>query len=302
MRKLLNCLTSIAIAAHTTAQGASFSYTPTQPTANQVVSVQFSDVVAYSGFYVGPHAVTISGNDVRIDGCIDGGGFAVPGIYTKTVRLPRLPAGQYRVNYYRTICARFAPPYQLVGTWSLVILAAAPGDVVEEAPAIDVREYWHRTFDHYFFTADQAEMLAIETGRFSGWQAPPSAGRGFATFIESALGRVPVCRFFSVAFAPKSSHFYAAGQAECDSVKSNADWTYEGVVGYVYATIGGGVCPQGLPLYRLYNNGQGGAPNHRYTVDAFVRLEMIQDGWIPEGLGIGVVACVPASISAESHL
>ena len=48
-----------------------------------------------------------------------------------------------------------------------------------------------------------------------------------------------------------------------------------------------------VPLYRLYNNGSGGAPNHRYTTQADVRTQMIGQGWIPEGLGIGVVACVP---------
>ena len=50
-----------------------------------------------------------------------------------------------------------------------------------------------------------------------------------------------------------------------------------------------------VPLYRLYNNGQGGAPNHRYTIDPAIRTQMIGQGWIPEGNGPdGVFACVPA--------
>ena len=56
-----------------------------------------------------------------------------------------------------------------------------------------------------------------------------------------------------------------------------------------------GTCaPPSVPLYRLYNNGSGGAPNHRYTTQTDVRTQMIGQGWTPEGLGIGVVACVPA--------
>ena len=38
-------------------------------------------------------------------------------------------------------------------------------------------------------------------------------------------------------------------------------------------------CAAGLtPVYRLYNNGQGGAPNHRYTTDLTVRAQMIAQG------------------------
>ena len=48
----------------------------------------------------------------------------------------------------------------------------------------------------------------------------------------------------------------------------------------------------GLPLYRLYNDGMGGAPNHRYTTSLTVRAAMIEAGWIPEGSGIGVIGCV----------
>jgi hypothetical protein len=37
-----------------------------------------------------------------------------------------------------------------------------------------------------------------------------------------------------------------------------------------------GSCAAGLTLvYRLYNNGQGGAPSHRYTTDVTVRAQII---------------------------
>ena len=48
-----------------------------------------------------------------------------------------------------------------------------------------------------------------------------------------------------------------------------------------------------VPLYRLYNNGQGGAPNHRFAVDPTVRTSMIAAQWTPEDNGAdGVLACV----------
>jgi hypothetical protein len=49
-----------------------------------------------------------------------------------------------------------------------------------------------------------------------------------------------------------------------------------------------------MPGYRLYNNGQGGAPNHRYTTNFNVRGQMLAQGWVPEGLGPdGVETCAP---------
>ena len=56
-----------------------------------------------------------------------------------------------------------------------------------------------------------------------------------------------------------------------------------------------GNCPAGTrPVYRLYNNGQGAAPNHRFTTDLGTRAAMILvKGWIPEGYGVGVSMCSP---------
>jgi len=52
------------------------------------------------------------------------------------------------------------------------------------------------------------------------------------------------------------------------------------------------VCASGAPVYRLYNNGHGGAPNHRYTTNTAVRAQMLAQGWIPEGYGaLGVMMC-----------
>jgi hypothetical protein len=44
----------------------------------------------------------------------------------------------------------------------------------------------------------------------------------------------------------------------------------------------------------MYNNGQGGAPNHRYTTEPSVRALMLAQGWIAEGYGaVGVIMCAP---------
>jgi Repeat of unknown function (DUF5648) len=104
-----------------------------------------------------------------------------------------------------------------------------------------------------------------------------------------------VCRFFSATFAPKSSHFYTNDPAECAALQSAGVWTLENANAFYMMRSPAGTCASGtIPLYRLYNNGQGGAPNHRYTTDPVIRSSMIAAGWTPEGNGSdGVFACVP---------
>jgi hypothetical protein len=57
---------------------------------------------------------------------------------------------------------------------------------------------------------------------------------------------------------------------------------------------GDGTCPAGtIAVYRLYNRGMGGAPNHRFVTSLAERQNMISSGWIAEGYGIGVGMCAP---------
>ncbi len=154
-------------------------------------------------------------------------------------------------------------------------------------------EYYHAAFDHYFVTAIADEIAKIDAGVFVGWAR---TGRSFAVYTGAGAGRVPVCRFFSAAFAPKSSHFYTASASECVTVKSNPDWQFEGEVFFVGlpAADASATCAAGtIPVYRLYNNGMGASPNHRFTVELETQGTMIAAGWVPEGYGVGVTMCVP---------
>ena len=164
---------------------------------------------------------------------------------------------------------------------------------------ISVIEYFHAGFDHYFVTGIADEIAKLDNGTFSGWAR---TGQQFLAYPTGTLGSVPTCRFFSTAFGAKSSHFYTPNAAECTVVKANASWQFEGEVFGVALPSGTGACAIGTkPLYRLYNNGQGGAPNHRYTTDLTARSSTIAKGWIPEGSGpLGVIACVPASAAVTT--
>jgi hypothetical protein len=113
-----------------------------------------------------------------------------------------------------------------------------------------------------------------------------------------------VCRFFSTAFGALSSHFYTPYAAECTTLQTNpalsAVWQLETTaLYYLQLTDASGNCPAGTaPLYRVYNQGMGGAPNHRYTADPAVRAFMITQGWVAEGNGPDIIfACTPTLVN-----
>ena len=89
--------------------------------------------------------------------------------------------------------------------------------------------------------------------------------------------------------------FLHAERDECATVQQNPDWQFEGIVFATPMPDAAGNCATGtLPVYRLYNNGQGAAPNHRYTTSLATRGQMLTRGWIPEGYGaLGVIMCSP---------
>jgi hypothetical protein len=47
------------------------------------------------------------------------------------------------------------------------------------------------------------------------------------------------------------------------------------------------------PVFRVYNDGRSGAPNHRFTTDSTLRTQMLGQGWIAAGAGPGVTMCSP---------
>ncbi|MBK6806215.1 MAG: hypothetical protein IPG84_15895 [Betaproteobacteria bacterium] len=184
----------------------------------------------------------------------------------------------------------------------------APAPVAKVAGGIvEVVEYHNAALDHYFISADPGELAVLDGGAFGGaWK------RTGATFPAwdvsgSPAGTVPVCRFFGTdkyrsngSRIGPNSHFYTADPAECDYVKvawqsiandgmSYAAWTFESNAFAVKLPVGG-ACPAGTQaLYRTYNDGARGDPNHRYSQQAATLQAMA--GWVFEG----IVMCLPQS-------
>lgn len=181
--------------------------------------------------------------------------------------------------------------------WDAAVFLAAGGvkspgvGPLTNSSLVKVIEYRHAEFDHYFMTALTDEIAKLDNGTFAGWKR---TGEAFNVYVSGTPNTSEVCRFFSTSFAPKSSHFYTPFAPECATVKASADWQFEGSVFNVTSPTPDGFCVAGTQaLYRVYNDGMGAAPNHRYTTDYETFGIMQQLGWKPEGAGVGVIACVP---------
>ena len=71
------------------------------------------------------------------------------------------------------------------------------------------------------------------------------------------------------------------------------DWTYEGIAFHVRLPDASGNCGDGTAtINRLFNNGQGGAPNHAYTSDPAKRDLLVKFGWASEGAAF----CSPLAV------
>jgi Repeat of unknown function (DUF5648) len=154
-------------------------------------------------------------------------------------------------------------------------------DDVRYATTLPAFEYHHAAFDHYFVTSIADELTKLDDATFAGWTR---TGLRFNVGAAGAAGTRPVCRLFSTAFGPKSSHFYSSDASECELRNADPNWQFEGTVFSLALPDAAGTCATGsTSLFRLYNNGQGGAPNHRYTTSLSARQSMIDAGWIYEG-------------------
>ena len=152
-------------------------------------------------------------------------------------------------------------------------------------------EYFNAGFGHYFLTADADEIAGLDAGAYNF--AFVRTSKSFKVVDAPGANTVPVCRFFTTpgTFGAKSSHFYTANPAECDGLKLNPNWIYEKIAFHI-AVPSNGACAAGtVPVYRAYNDGQTGAPNHRFTTDLASYQQFTTTlGWLPEG----VAFCAPA--------
>lgn len=172
------------------------------------------------------------------------------------------------------------------------ILAALAGTALAAEPTGTAIEWYHAGIGHYFFTSDPAEIAGVDGGGAgAGWVR---TGGQFGTFTAAgdAPGLSPVCRFYGTPGIGPNSHFYTADAAECEKVKTDPGWTYEGIAFHIQEATAGRCAAGTTPIYRSYNNGAArNDSNHRFTVDPTVFSRSPAFGHVAEG----VAMCAPLS-------
>ncbi len=171
----------------------------------------------------------------------------------------------------------------------------------EHVDFVNATEYYNAALDHYFITASEPDIDAIESGRIKGWQPTGYSLGGFSVPLPfhccSTYGQVavPVCRYY-IPPARGDSHFFSAFAEECEEVALKfPSFVLESKVAFyvILPDRDTGACPvPSRPVYRLWN--RRADSGHRYIYDSLPRrIPMLAQGWIPEGYGpAGVAWCI----------
>lgn len=206
-----------------------------------------------------------------------GGCFTLPPPYAFPVDVGSFSPGVYQVTAHGTWAGHAQVPLSLTFT-------------IPETP-VGAVEYYRAGADHYFVTADPAEISLLDSGAMAGWT---KTGASFGVTPPALSVGSPVCRFYGLPEAGLDSHFFSGSAEECAAVRSRfaASWELESpnVFGVVLPAMDGS-CPSNLkPVYRLFNNRVDA--NHRYTTSLAIRYDFVLKGWTAEGYGPdGVVMC-----------
>lgn len=155
--------------------------------------------------------------------------------------------------------------------------------LVGHPAAVPAIEYFNAGFGHHISVVNPVEIAKLDSGEFVGWAR---TGYFFNVYPVGTPGTVPIDRFFTTAFPPKSSHVFAADAAESAKIKQNPVWQFEGTVFGALLPAADGSCPLGTRrVSRVYNNGLTGAPNHRFADEDIVIGAALGAGGVLEGRG-----------------
>ncbi len=173
---------------------------------------------------------------------------------------------------------------------TMMVLAGLAARAAE--PTGTAIEWYNAALGHYFVTSGAEEIANVDRGGAgAGWVR---TGGEFGTFLRAndAPGLSPVCRFYGTPGLGPNSHFYTPNATECELVKRDPGWTYEGTAFYIQEAQAG-QCPAGTTqVLRSYNDGAArNDSNHRYTVDPTVFAKSSSFGYFQEG----VAMCAPLS-------
>jgi serine protease len=178
----------------------------------------------------------------------------------------------------------------------LAMASTIPGGALPPAGATTIVEYYRDDLDHYYYTADPAEIGFFDSSPLA---KNKRTGLFFFAWTDPFLappGAQPVCKFVGSATLLIQSNYYTAVPSECRFVIANwpGVWTLVNpAVFWVLPADANGACAIGtVPVFRFSNNRKDF--NQRHTLDLSVKRAMINRAWVPDGGGPnGTAFCSP---------
>ena len=156
-------------------------------------------------------------------------------------------------------------------------------------PTRDIVEFFNIFTGHYFLSSSAQETRSIEEGAAgAGWQR---TGDSFRAVDFDGYHFTDILRVNRLYAPGANSHFYTVDAAECGAIrKVGMGWLLEGTAFWGYMPVNG-ACPRSgtTPLYRAYNNRwMFNDYNHRFNIRPEIYRQMIDAGWIGEGVAVCV--------------
>lgn len=144
---------------------------------------------------------------------------------------------------------------------------------------VDVVEFYNSQLNHYFQTASGFEAAGIDRGDAGpGWSRTGQSLLAYSVPMPQTQG---VCRFYGTPGIGPNSHFYTIDPGECEWVKTDPGWTYEGIAFYAFPPVAGSCPADKVPVKRAYNQRWAqNDSNHRF----YVYLSALPPGWLSEGI------------------
>lgn len=180
-------------------------------------------------------------------------------------------------------------------TQAYFILSNRTQSVGYQDALIPVVEFYNAARDHYFMTADRAEMALLDSNQKVGWIRTGGVFLSLSSLSQvTPTNAASVCRYYGRPEAGLDSHFFSASVIECQEVQAKFpnSWileTADAFRSYLPNVVTGACASESIPLYRAFNNRIDA--NHRYALSPLV---FQGSGWIREGYGDQAVAmCVP---------
>jgi hypothetical protein len=211
-------------------------------------------------------------------------------------------------NGYTVLTRADGPTTNPAGSPSDLLVRSFTGRVVGLLAIMDpVIEYYNKALDHYFISASQPDIDALDSGRIPGWKRTGELFTAWTTPLvsvppfgaQSPPGMGPVCRLY-IPPGEGDSHFFSASPTECEATRAAHPAYLTEADSAFYASLPNpvtGTCGYDQQaVYRLWN--QRIDSNHRYTVSPALRDFMLTQGYVAEGSGPDRVAmCVGGGIS-----